>query len=155
MGSTHVAKPILAGLLLAGLVRLQGGAGWTPDAYGFASAGLLPADQAPQLIDDDGRAVADVVVALKAREQGAMGAGEHLARAVLRSPRDAALRTALGVQLADEGDALAAVAALKAALTIDMGNAVAWHELARAFAGANQVDNGVDASRQALRLRPG
>src|SRR5437868_5568348 len=106
MFGSYVAKPILAGLLLAGLFRLQGAAGWTEDSYGFAAAGLVPADQTPQLVDDDGRASADVFQAMRAREKGVAGAAEYMARAVLRAPRDAALRRALGVQLADDGDAL-------------------------------------------------
>ena len=51
MSFAPFAKSIVTGLLLAGLVRLQGGTGWQEDVYGLGEAGFVASDLLPLLPD--------------------------------------------------------------------------------------------------------
>ena len=69
MSFAPFAKSIVTGLLLAGLVRLQGGTGWQEDVYGLGEAGFVASDLLP-LLPDDGRCPMDVLEAVDALDKG-------------------------------------------------------------------------------------
>jgi tetratricopeptide (TPR) repeat protein len=149
------AKSIVAGLLLAALVKLPGAAVWGVDPYGLAAAGLVARDMLPVQPDPGGNFTMEILGALQAHDKrDGDGVIARLSRAVLLSPEDWSLRRALGAQLAELGRGPEAVEQLEMARDANPEDPVAWYELARAYNLARQPEAAMEAGREALRLRP-
>ena len=84
----------------------------------------------------------------------AAGALRDLEHAVERYPRDARLRNALGILLADKGDVVGSIQALSAAVELDPGYARAWNNLANALRSSGRIDDAAEAARRAVAAQP-
>ena len=72
-------------------------------------------------------------------------------RAQLNGPRDGALlRYSLGVALLDAGDAMEAMAHLRAAIDFDNGYSAAWKQLGQACRRAGDAHAAADAWRRGI-----
>lgn len=91
----------------------------------------------------------------QALARGDTAAAEHLCRQALAHTPSASLQLLLGQLLRLRGAAAEAVPVLESALPSQIGNAVAWRELALAALAAGQLERADQASAELCRRWPG
>jgi len=103
---------------------------------------------------DECRAALQLRAQAREASGDARGAIVDLELAVGRFPRDARLRNALGILLADRGDVAGSIEALRIAVGLDPVYARAWNNLANALRSGGRMDEAADAARHAVAAQP-
>ncbi len=119
-------------------------------AAALLSAALAVSNATP----DDRRAA--LMLRSRAREALAdlPGAIADLREAIVRHPGDPRLRNALGILLADAGDARGAGDEFSTAVRLDPGYARAWNNLGNALRSGGRVAEAAQAVRRAVAAQP-
>lgn len=147
-------KPLLCGLLLAGLTHLPGSGAWRVDPNGLAAAGLIESDGIPTW---SGPLAPDPELALAVAGQAAARPSvvlDHLARAALMHPDDPRTRLALGTQLLRAQDYEGALRQLQRAQLDEPHDPLVLYELARAHDGLAHHDAAMACARALVAARP-
>ena len=107
-----------------------------------------------------GATAAECRTALQLRAQAREALGDlpgaiaDLEHAIQRHPRDARLRNALGILLADKGDVTGSIQSLSIAVGLDPAYARAWNNLANALRGGGRIGEAAEAARRAVAAQP-